>query len=68
MVRGQGPTAGDIHGDLDSIDLCFRHLLQAVRTDGQEIVMDLILVTGIMAFVLLVIGLVLTYSEFDKFD
>ena len=30
--------------------------------------MDLILITGIMAFVLLTVGLVLTYSEFDKFD
>lgn len=30
--------------------------------------MDLILVTGIAAFVLMVIGLALTYSEFDKFD
>jgi hypothetical protein len=30
--------------------------------------MDLILITGIAAFVLLTIGLVLTYSEFDKFD
>jgi hypothetical protein len=30
--------------------------------------MDLILITGIVAFVLLTIGLVLTYSEFDKFD
>jgi hypothetical protein len=30
--------------------------------------MDLILITGIMAFVLLTIGLVLTYSEFNKFD
>jgi hypothetical protein len=30
--------------------------------------MDIILVTGIAAFVLMVIGLALTYSEFDKFD
>jgi hypothetical protein len=30
--------------------------------------MDLILITGIAAFVLLSIGLALTYSEFDKFD
>jgi hypothetical protein len=30
--------------------------------------MDLILITGIVAFVLLTIGLFLTYSEFDKFD
>jgi hypothetical protein len=30
--------------------------------------MDLILITGIAAFVLLTVGLVLTYSEFDKFD
>jgi|GEM_PF-3783277 len=30
--------------------------------------MDLILITGIVAFVLLTIGLILTYSEFDKFD
>jgi hypothetical protein len=30
--------------------------------------MDLILITGIIAFVLLTVGLVLTYSEFDKFD
>jgi len=30
--------------------------------------MDLILFTGIAAFVLMVIGLALTYSEFDKFD
>jgi len=30
--------------------------------------MDIILVTGIVAFVLMVIGLAFTYSEFDKFD
>lgn len=30
--------------------------------------MDIILFTGIAAFVLMVIGLALTYSEFDKFD
>jgi len=30
--------------------------------------MDLILFTGIAAFVLMVIGLALTYSEFNKFD
>jgi hypothetical protein len=30
--------------------------------------MDIILVTGIVAFVLMVVGLALTYSEFDKFD
>ncbi len=30
--------------------------------------MDLILFTGIVAFVLLTIGLILTYSEFNKFD
>ncbi len=30
--------------------------------------MDIILVTGIIAFVLMVFGLALTYSEFDKFD
>jgi hypothetical protein len=30
--------------------------------------MDIILVTGIAAFVLMVVGLALTYSEFDKFD
>ena len=30
--------------------------------------MDLILVTGIVAFVLLIVGLALTYSEFSKFD
>lgn len=30
--------------------------------------MDLILITGIAAFVLMVVGLALTYSEFNKFD
>lgn len=30
--------------------------------------MDLILITGIAAFLLMVVGLALTYSEFDKFD
>jgi len=30
--------------------------------------MDPILITGIIAFALLTIGLILTYSEFDKFD
>jgi hypothetical protein len=30
--------------------------------------MDFILITGIAAFVLLTIGLALTYSEFNKFD
>ena len=68
MVCRQGSAAGDLYRDLDSIDLRVRHLLQVVCTDGQEIVMDLILMTGIIAFVLLTIGLVLTYSEFDKFE
>lgn len=30
--------------------------------------MDLILITGIAAFVLMVVGVALTYSEFNKFD
>lgn len=30
--------------------------------------MGLILITGIIAFVLLLIGLYLTYKEFSKFD
>jgi hypothetical protein len=30
--------------------------------------MGLILITGIIAFVLLLIGLALTYMEFNKFD
>ncbi len=30
--------------------------------------MDPILITGIITFVLLIIGLALTYSEFNKFD
>lgn len=68
VVYRQGSAAGDIYSNLDSIDLRFWHLLQAVRFDGKEIVMDFILMTGIAAFVLLTIGLALTYSEFNKFD
>ncbi len=30
--------------------------------------MDIILMTGTVAFVLMAVGLALTYSEFDKFD
>ncbi len=30
--------------------------------------MDLILITGIVAFALLIVGLALTWSEFNKFD
>jgi hypothetical protein len=68
VVRSQGPAAGDFYSHLDSSDLFVWHLLQTVRTNGQEIAMDIILVTGIAAFVLMVVGLALTYSEFDKFD
>jgi hypothetical protein len=68
VVYRQRSAAGDIYSDLDSIDLRLWHLLQAVRIDGKKIVMDFILITGIAAFVLLAIGLALTYSEFDKFD
>jgi hypothetical protein len=68
MVRCQGSSAGDFYSHLDSIDFRLWHLLQAVRINGQEIVMDLILITGIAAFVLMVVGLALTYSEFNKFD
>jgi hypothetical protein len=68
VVHRQGSAAGDIYRHLDSIDIRLRHLFQVVRTDGEEIVMDPILITGIIAFALLTIGLALTYSEFDKFD
>ena len=68
MVRRQGSSAGDLYSDLDSIDLRLWHLLQVVCVNGKEIIMDLILITGIVAFVLLIIGLALTYSEFNKFD
>ena len=68
LVRCQGLAAGDFYSHLDSSDLLVWHLLQIMRINGQEIAMDIILVTGIIAFVLMVFGLALTYSEFDKFD
>ena len=68
VVHRQGPSAGDIYINLDSIDFCVWHLLQVVCINGKEIAMDFILITGIAAFALLAVGLALTYSEFNKFD
>ena len=65
MVCDAGPRAGHIYGDLGSLHLRLRNLLQAGHIAGGEKVMSIDLLTcGIFVFVMLLIGLGLTVMEF----
>jgi len=65
VVCVAGPGAGDFHGNLDSLDLLLRHLLQAGRADGEKEMMSVnLLACGVIVFTLVLIGLWLTVMEF----
>ena len=65
MVCDPGPRAGYIHGDLGSLHLRLRNLLQAGHIAGDKKVMSIdLLAYGIFVFVMLLIGLGLTVMEF----
>jgi hypothetical protein len=67
LVCGTGPRTGDIHRDMDPVDLLLRNLFQAGRLDGEATMSatDLLL-PAIVVFALLLIGLGLTVLEFRK--
>ena len=65
MVCDAGPRAGHIYGDLGSLYLRLRNLLQAGHIAGENKMISIdLLVYGIFVFVMLLIGLGLTVMEF----
>ena len=63
------PVTSHLHSHLDSRDLHVRNLLQTLRPDGETDMNDnLLLIIGMLAFGLTVVGLILTVREFKKFD
>ena len=65
VVFCAGPRAGNLHGDLDSLNLLLRNLLQAGHIAREKKMMPTdLLFLGALVFVLMLIGLGLIVIEF----
>jgi hypothetical protein len=65
VVCGAGPRAGDFHGDLGSLHLLLRNLLQAGHIAGEKKLISInLLLWGSFVFVMLLVGLAFTVIEF----
>lgn len=66
VVCTRGSGTGDLYSHLDSLDIYLRHLLQALRADGEKKMTFDLLFPAIVVFVLMLVGVILTVFEFHK--